>query len=328
MARYNIYGHVLYSEIEYEKLMYTTERIFINALMNRIGSIEQWTDDIWNNIDHEYMIQTLEEIKKDIINTDIATLLQFQNTDIDLMKFQDFTKKVDIDGILQLTKLQPDTYDISPISKFKAQEKAYGQRVAKYYKRRLEFLDKENIDELEYLTQQIKNFSKIEQSIPYYSGGEIIRMVTPSTYLSMLYNVNLTRTAWNQTFKDAEYFDKDLMILETHPNSCPLCAPMQGKVYSRTGKSKRYPSIEVAYSHGVGHPNCKCVFSIYWDKLQLGTQDLEKTEANDYENDQKKKAIEREIRKTENNMNLYRMIGNYTEVDKAAQRIEKLESKL
>ena len=316
MARYNIYGHVLYSEIEYEKLMYTTERIFINALMNRIGSIEQWTDDIWNDIDHEYMATTLEEIKKDIIDTDIATLMKYSNT------------AIDIEQMIEATEELANLYDINSIEKFRIHEKAYGQRVAKYYKRRLEFMNKENLDELEYLTQQIKNFSKIEQSIPYYSGGEIIRMVTPSTYLSMLYNVNLTRTAWNQTFKDAEYFEKDLMILETHPNSCPLCAPMQGKIYSRTGKSKRYPSIEVAYSHGVGHPNCKCVFSIYWDKLQLGTQDLEKTGENDYENDQKKKAIEREIRKTENNMNLYRMIGNYTEVDKAAQRIEKLESKL
>ena len=316
MARYNIYGHVLYSEIEYEKLMYTTERIFINALMNRIGSIEQWTDDIWNDIDHEYMITTLEEIKKDIIDTDIATLMKYSNTAIDIDQMKEATEKL------------ANLYDINSIEKFRIHEKAYGQRVAKYYKRRLEFLDKENLDELEYLTQQIKNFRKIEQSIPYYSGGEIIRMVTPSTYLSMLYNVNLTRTAWNQTFKDADYFEKDLMILETHPNSCPLCSPMQGKIYSRTGKSKRYPSIEIAYEHGVGHPNCKCVFSIYWDKLQLGTQDLEKTEDNDYENDQKKKAIEREIRKTENDMNLYRMIGNYTEVDKAAQRIEKLESKL
>lgn len=316
MARYNIYGHVLYSEIEYEKLMYTTERIFINALMNRIGSIEQWTDDIWNDIDHEYMITTLEEIKKDIINTDIATLMKYSNT------------AIDIEQMIEATEELANLYDINSIEKFRIHEKAYGQRVAKYYKRRLDFLDNNSIDELEYLTQQIKNFSKIEQSIPYYSGGEIIRMVTPSTYLSMLYNVNLTRTAWNQTFKDAEYFEKDLMILETHPNSCPLCAPMQGKIYSRTGKSKRYPSIEVAYSHGVGHPNCKCVFSIYWDKLQLNAQDLEKTQDNDYENDQKKKAIEREIRKTENNMNLYRMIGNYTEVDKAAQRIEKLESKL
>ena len=88
--------------------------------------------------------------------------------------------------------------------------------------------ENEYIDEFEFLTNQIKNFSKIEQTIPYRNkAGQAIRWVTPSTYLSMLYNVNITRTGWNQTFKDAEYFENDLVLLETHPRSCDLCAPMQ-----------------------------------------------------------------------------------------------------
>ena len=101
-----------------------------------------------------------------------------------------------------------------------------------------------------------------------------------------------------------------------------------GKVYSKSGKSRRYPSIEVAYENGVGHPNCKCEFSIYWDSLQLKTQNLSKTEEGDYEIDQKKKAIEREIRRQENDMSLYKMIGNYAEADKTFLKIEKLKSKL
>ena len=106
-----------------------------------------------------------------------------------------------------------------------------------------------------------------------------------------------------------------------------------GKVYSKTGKSKRYPNIQVAYEGfdgegGIGHPNCKCEFSIYWDPLQLKTQKLSKTEDGDYEIDQKKKAIEREIRKQENDLNLYKMIGNYTAADKCVQKIEALSSKL
>lgn len=108
-----------------------------------------------------------------------------------------------------------------------------------------------------------------------------------------------------------------------------ICAlQCNGKVYSRTGKSKRYPNIEVAYENGVGHPNCKCEFSIYWDSMQLANQYIAKTEPGEYEIDQKQKAIEREIRKKENEMSLYRMIGNQSEADKTAQRIEILASKL
>lgn len=213
MANYNIYGHVLYSEIQYEDLMHQTEKIFIRSLMAKVPSIKDWTETIWDDIDHEYMIRTLEEIKLDIINNDMTSLMKYTGTAIDLEKMIETTKEI------------ANMYDINNISKFKAIEKAYGEKIAKAYKKRVEMID--TVDEMEYLTQQIKNFEKLEQTIPYYKGGKIIRTVTPSTYLSMLYNVNLTRTGWNQTFKDAEYFDRDLMILETHPNSCEHCAPYQ-----------------------------------------------------------------------------------------------------
>ena len=256
MAKYNIYGHVLYSEIEYEKLMYTTERIFINALMNRIPNIDKWTSEIWNEIDHEYMIKTLEEIKRDIIKQDYSTFIRFKENE-ELL--------IDIERILLETNKLKDEFKINPISEFQNIEDKFGKKIARVYKSRIETID--NTDEIEYLTKQIKNYHKLEQTIVYKNG----RTVTPSTYLSMLYNVNLTRTGWNQTFKDADYFDKDLVLLETNLNSCPRCAPMQGKVYSM-GKSTKYPNVEIAYKNGVGHPNCKCEWSIYWDKLQLENQ--------------------------------------------------------
>lgn len=220
MAKYNIYGHVLYSEIEYEKLMYMTEKIFIQSLMNRIPSITEWTTNIWD-IDHEYMIQTLEEIKKDILTQDLRTSLKFQ--------IDKETPLALIDEILKMTNEETDKFKINPIENFKHVEKKYAQKISKVYKKRLEEID--NWDEMTYLTEQVKNFHKLEQTIVYRNGMS----VTPSTYLSMLYNVNLTRTGWNQTFKDAEYFDKDLMILETHRNSCPLCAPMQREGLFKNG---------------------------------------------------------------------------------------------
>lgn len=208
MAKYNIYGHVLYSEIEYEKLMNMTERIFINSLMNRVPSITEWVDNIWD-VDHEYMIKTLEEIKRDIIESDMRLYLRFKGT------------KINLDEIILKTDKIPNLYKINRIETFKTVEQKYAKRMSRIYKERLETID--NMDEMEYLTKQVKDFHKLEQTIVYKNGMS----VTPSTYLSMLYNVNLTRAGWNQTFKDADYFERDLMILETHPMSCPHCAPMQ-----------------------------------------------------------------------------------------------------
>ena len=211
MARYNIYGHVLYSEIEYEKLMYATEKIFMQALMSRLPSITEWTEDIWNNIDHEYMITTLEEIKREVIENDRFLLLKYKNT------------ALDIDTIIDLTQGLENIFDLNSIDYFKKIESAYGAKVAGRYKKKLEYLQKnDNLDITEYLTQQIKDFHKIENTIPYrHSNGEIARMVNPSTYLSMLYNVNITRTGWNQTFKDADYFRKRFTNTRNPPKKLP-----------------------------------------------------------------------------------------------------------
>lgn len=315
MAKYNIYGHVLYSEIKYEELLHTTERIFINSLMNRVPSIDKWLDEIWDHIDHEYMIKTLEEIKRDVIRSDIEIRLRYEDMPIDIEEMLARTEELD------------DLFQINTIDRFKKVEKSFGDFIADRYQARLDTIDK--VDEMEYLTKQIKKYSNLEQVIPYFNKeGDIVRKVTPSTYLSMLYNVNLTRTGWNQTMKDAEYFERDLVLLETHRNSCPHCAPMQGKIYSRSGKSSKYPNIEIAYSNGVGHPNCKCEWSIYWGRVQLENQYISETHEGDYKQDQMRKAIEREIRKQENDKDLYEMIGNYEESDKASQRIAKLKAKL
>ena len=314
MAKYNIYGHVLYSEIEYEKLMYMTEKIFIQSLLDRVPSIKTWVENIWDNIDHEYMIKTLEEIKRDIIAQDMRNNLKFAE-DLDKNKPLEL-----IDKILEITKEQKDEYKINPIENFKKIETKYAEKIARVYKKRVEDID--NWDEMTYLTEQVKNFHNVEQTIVYKNGMR----VTPSTYLSMLYNVNLTRTGWNQTFKDARYFDKDILVLVPHPLSCPHCLQYQGKLFSLSGK--RYPKIDEAYEHGVGHPNCKCEFSIVWDKDQLYMEYPVETTEDDYKEDQKRKATERELRKAENDLSMYQMIGNGEMVDKTLMKVERLKSKL
>ena len=93
-------------------------------------------------------------------------------------------------------------------------------------------------------------------------------------------------------------------------------------------KSDKYPSIEVAYNNGVGHPNCKCMWSIYHSKEQMKPLPYERTTDEDYYRDQKKKGIEREIRRTKQDRSLYEMIGNYDEVDKTNRRLERLNDRL
>ena len=51
----------------------------------------------------------------------------------------------------------------------------------------------------------------------------------------------------------------DLVKMTTHAPTCPICYPLQGRVYSISGKNKDYPKLQVAYSGGYAniHPNCR-----------------------------------------------------------------------
>lgn len=51
----------------------------------------------------------------------------------------------------------------------------------------------------------------------------------------------------------------DLVKMSTHFGACPICFPLQGRVYSITGDTPGYPRLEIAYSGGFAniHPHCK-----------------------------------------------------------------------
>lgn len=52
--------------------------------------------------------------------------------------------------------------------------------------------------------------------------------------------------------------NRDLVKMSSHATTCPICSPLQGRVYSISGKSTEYPSLEVAYGgiYANIHPNC------------------------------------------------------------------------
>lgn len=54
----------------------------------------------------------------------------------------------------------------------------------------------------------------------------------------------------------------DLVQVSSHPTSCPLCAPWQGKILSITGVDDRYPSLATAEKAGLFHPNCKHAINV------------------------------------------------------------------
>ena len=283
--------------IKYEKLLHKAEIKFILGLMDDLSpeEFEEFVEEVFGNINHSYMYDGIEDLKEQII---------------------------EINATIDLQKVLPNRYETISIEKFKSKETQFGKRLLKEYKLKYERLKKYDFELQSYLTAQIKNYRNIEKFIPYYhKDGTIASMRTLSDYNSMLYNVNLTKTGWNQTIKDAEILGQDLLVLNGHPNSCPICASHQGKIYSIRGLV--YPSIDEAEADGVGHPNCRCEWSIYWKAEQLN-QDIS-TEY-DYERHTKEVAIDRELRYANLEHRLYKIIGNQEMADRTWQRIKRLRN--
>lgn len=109
-------------------------------------------------------------------------------------------------------------------------------------------------------------------------------------------------TAQIQTARMDE-LDIDLVLVSSHMGARPEHAEWQGKVYSRSGKSRKYPDFVESTGYGTGAGlcgwNCRHSFSPYFEGMDnpfLQYDSEENREA--YELSQQQRAMERAIRKT------------------------------
>ncbi|WP_027309351.1 phage minor capsid protein [Caloramator sp. ALD01] len=74
-------------------------------------------------------------------------------------------------------------------------------------------------------------------------------------YAEMVARTTTAEIASVATLNTCEEAGIDLVKMTTHYPTCEKCAPLQGKVFSISGKDKRYPKLEDRYRPPV-HPNC------------------------------------------------------------------------
>lgn len=67
----------------------------------------------------------------------------------------------------------------------------------------------------------------------------------------------------------------DLMIMTEHYPTCETCAALQGRVYSISGRDKRFPPLSRAFPSGYRnvHPNCRHVMT-YWIEEMLSPEEI------------------------------------------------------
>lgn len=227
----------------------------------------------------------------------------------------DFTEKELSDLLFKLDKT----------SQIKAKDK-FIRVITNYYKTTLKTAKKEYISIDDYLKKKLTQYDKVEKVVAYHNQDGTIRAYHDiASYNSMVYNTNLTSSAWNETINYCYENNTDIVYVEPHPFSCPLCQEWQGKFYSLTGKSKNYPNIENAYKGGLKHPNCK--HNITTNVGQKETDDYSSEEWKDrYQARQKKQALELKRKRLKTDRDIYKELNNYEEVDKINAQIRTLNS--
>lgn len=221
--------------------------------------------------------------------------------------------------LLEAMKFKLDTTSIQKAENY------YFKVIKNYYNSAAKTLKKEYVNKEAYLSKKVNQYAKVEKVIPYYSKNtkKVVRYNDIATYNSMVYNVNLTSSAWNSTIDSSIKNGNDLVYVDAHPYACPLCQEWQGKIYSLSGQDLRYPSLESALNGGLKHPNCKHSILEYWG--QTPTSEYSTREWEDkYEARQKKQALELEKSRTKTDIKIYKELGNQEEVDKLNQKIKTL----
>lgn len=318
------------SEIRYHRMMQTTKQKFFEAMLKgeSVKAYEKEIKALWGNIDHEYMTKAIEELRLMIMAKDLKNAKATHRS----IKLQNYWEEYNVG--------EKEVYTLNPERDFRTLEDRYVNRHVKLFENWSKQYGEEIQDDIENL---VKRYDNLDKTIPYYSHktGQIKCYNTISTYNSMLYNVNLLRSAWNRTAFDSRLLGNHLWYLPAHTFACPSCAEYQGYVYAerdatieemttlaRYGK-RGYPYVENAIEGGVGHPNCKHNWTLFWDDSQVQEEKYNDAEWEEkYKDRQKIQSLTLQKSRLLTDRRIYKEVGREDLVDKTTAKIKHLREKI
>lgn len=322
--------------LKYIRMMRITKEKFFTSLLEgkSTGKYSKELKELWD-IDHNFMDKALKELDEMVKNKDINLAKKYGDDKI-------VQRSIKLENSWQeYNNIDYQIYKLNPERDFTIMEQRYVNRHIKYYENTQKGLELAT-DKEAYLSNIVKKYDKIDKSIPYFSHttGKIVSYQTIATYNSMLYNWNLTHSAWNRTEYDAKKLGNNLQYLVAHPYSCPHCMEYQGFVYAddtptkneykvlmKYGKRGQYMK-EDAIRGGVGHPNCKHSWTIFWDIDQVQDDKYNSSEwEEEYKIEQKKQSLDLEKSRLLSDRRIYEKLGDQAKVDELTSKIKAIRDK-
>lgn len=150
------------------------------------------------------------------------------------------------------------------------------------------------------------------------------RRWSSEAYVNAIVRSTVNNTANEMQNQRMDEWGVDLIEVSSHNGARPLCAPYQGRIYSRSGNHPTYPPLS---STSIGEPaglfgvNCGHVRFPFIEGISKQRYKPRDPEVNDrqYENSQKQRYLERQIRYAKREQAMLEQIGD-TEGAEIAKR--------
>lgn len=148
----------------------------------------------------------------------------------------------------------------------------------------------------------IKEVAKKGMYVEYPSG----RIDTIETAILRAVRTGVNQANSKLVLERAAAEGQDLILVSSHMDARPSHQVWQGKIYSLSGQSKKYPEFYSATGYGTAEGlcgiNCRHTIMIYYPGVTRNSFKRYNTPANRrrYEISQKQRKMERDIRKTSN----------------------------
>lgn len=306
---------VFRTNLKFLKLQNETKELYFECLNE--GKSEEYfnkrLEEIWGKEDYSFMTREIKEYRE-IIHENNMQLLELEEAAIEPQTEEQEKEK---SFFKTATKVVIAGY----VTKLMLQKR-------KEYKRSLKS-EVYKLDKKEYLKKKVQVYS--DSIVPYFvkKTGKV-RYVELNTYVSMIHNTNLTRSAWNQTLNDADLFNRALFYIPYHSFSCSYCIEHQGRIMTRRQVEDLIGVIaEDEVSGDILHPNCKCTLQLYtrYTDIEKPRYSLEEQEEQ-YEIRQKVNSLTLEKERIKTDMKIQKSLGNIDEYDELNKKRNKINAKI
>ena len=153
-------------------------------------------------------------------------------------------------------------------------------------------------------------------------------------YVGMILRTMSTKIANEMQEARFDEWGVDLVEVSSHMGARPLCAPYQGRIYSRTGRNPNYPSLyeDTSYGQPAGlfGINCRHVQYPYFPGISRRTYKPYPAEENAraYKLQQAQRRYERGVRAAKMEQRLLSQLGDTEGAKQAAQKVRQRQERL